>query len=801
MARKAPSRKKKKTSRKAAASKRATNRPTSKAARRSKRKPSRASRIFRFALLVFGVGFGLLVPWTIYLDHQVRTEFEGRKWDLPSRVYARPLELYPGLAITPTMLTAELRAAGYSKTGSPARPGQYSVNGNRFAIFKRPFRFPEGEDPARLIRVDVPANSVGNLQDGRSSEPLSLVRLDPAEIASIYPLLREDRTLVRLKNAPELLVTGLQAVEDRNFKHHHGLDPRGIARALWANIRAGQTIQGGSTLTQQLVKNYFLTADQTIVRKANEAMMALILEWHYDKSQILEAYINEVFLGQQGGTAIHGFARASRFYFDQPLKHLSESEIALLIGMVKGPSYYNPRRHPERAKTRRNAVLQMMLETGLISSAEAEAAFNSPLGVVAAPPGNRQKYSAFIQLVRRQLAREFEEDDLKTEGLRVFTTLAPSEQAAAQNAVTDGLGWLGRNGMSETLDGAMVVADVSSGEIRAVVGGRNPAQAGFNRALDARRQVGSVIKPLVYLLALEHESEYNLASRLQDEPITLRQPNGKEWSPSNYDNKSHGEVSLMQALAQSYNQATVRLGLDIGVTSLLHRIEQLGVRAEIEAVPSVFLGAVELTPLEVAQLYQPLAANGYSVPLRAVVAVETPQGAELTRYPLRLMPQPHREAIAVLNYALTRVVTDGTARSLPGMLNNNASIAGKTGTTNDRRDSWFVGYTRNRLAVTWVGEDDNRPAGVTGSNAAMRLWAGLFSEIPVEPVDLRLPDGAHWAWVDDVSGAISDEACGGATQLPFVDGSEPQVMTPCLAARVEQKDESFWRKWFGKKKD
>jgi penicillin-binding protein 1B len=801
MARKALSRKKKKTVRKAATNKRVNRRTTKKRAARGKRKPSRASRFLRFALLVFGVGFGLLVPWTIYLDHQVRTEFEGRKWDLPSRVYARPLEIYPGLAITAPLLETELASAGYSKSPSPGRPGQYSVDGSRF-IFKRAFRFPDGEDSSRLFTVEISSGRVVDLQDARSGNTLSLVRLDPAEIASIYPLLREDRTLVRLKDVPQLLVTALQAVEDRNFKHHHGIDPRGIGRALVANIKAGKTVQGGSTLTQQLVKNYFLNADQTLVRKANEAMMALLLEWHYDKSRILEAYINEVFLGQQGGTAIHGFARASHYYFDQPLERLQESEIALLVGLVKGPSYYNPRRHPDRARARRNAVLEMMADTGLIDPADGQAAANRPLGVVPSPPRHGQRYAAFIQLVRRQLAREFEEQDLRTEGLRIFTTLAPSEQASAQEAVTDGLDRLGRNGLSPTLEGAMVVADVSSGEIRALVGGRNPGGGGFNRALDARRQIGSVIKPLIYLMALEHEEEYNLATRLHDQPITLRQPNGQQWSPSNYDNKSHGEVTLLEALTHSYNQATVRLGLDIGVTPLLHRIAQLGVTAEIDAVPSVFLGAVELTPIEVAQLYQPLAANGYSVPLRAVVAVETPQGAELTRYPLRLMPQPRREAIAVLNYALTRVVSSGTAQALPGLLNGEASVAGKTGTTNDRRDSWFVGYTRNRLAVTWVGEDDNRPAGVSGSNAAMRLWAVFFQGIPVEPVDLRLPDGAHWAWVDESSGALSAEECGGARMLPFVDGSEPQIVTPCLANKLDdENDESFWRKWFGKKQN
>lgn len=771
----------------------------------SKRRPgqvkrrSRAARLFRFALLVFGLGVGLAIPWTFYLDHEVRTEFEGRKWDLPSRVYARPLELYPGLPISASALREELAAAGYNESASPARPGQFSGNARRFTIFRRGFRFPDGSEDERLLSVSLSGTQVSEIADASTREPLALVRLDPAEIASIYPLLREDRTIVRLEDVPPLLVTGLQAVEDRNFKHHHGIDPRGIGRALLANIRAGEAVQGGSTLTQQLVKNYFLTADRTLVRKVNEAMMALLLEWHYGKSEILEAYINEVFLGQQGNTAIHGFARGSRFYFDQPLDRLEASELALLIGLVKGPSRYNPRRHPERATARRNAVLAMMAETGLLTAEQAETASARPLGVVPAPPADGQKYSAFIQLVRRQLAREFAGEDLRTEGLRIFTTLAPSEQEAAQEAVSRGLEQLARDGLSATLEGAMVVADVSSGEVRAVVGGRRAGGGGFNRALDARRQIGSVVKPLVYLLALEHKADYNLGTRLQDVPISLRLPNGQEWSPSNYDDESHGEVGLLEALTHSYNQATVRLGLELGITPLLHRIEQLGVSADIAAVPSVFLGAVELTPMEVAQMYQPLAANGYSAPLRAVVAVETPDGEALTRYPLRLMPQEHREAIAVLNYALTRVVADGTARALPQLLGTTADIAGKTGTTNDRRDSWFVGYTRNRLAVTWVGEDDNRPAGVSGSNAAMRLWARFFREVAVEPVDLRLPDGAHWAWVDRHTGALSAESCGNAVLLPFVDGSEPRDRTPCLAAVAnEEEQDSFWKRWFGK---
>ena len=345
----------------------------------------------------------------------------------------------------------------------------------------------------------------------------------------------------------------------------------------------------------------------------------------------------------------------------------------------------------------------------------------------------------------------------------------------------------------------MVLADAGSGEVRALVGDRDPNRSGFNRALNARRQIGSVIKPLVYLLALEHEADYNLLTRIEDKPLSLKQANGSLWTPANYDGISHGEVSLLEALTRSYNQATVRLGLNIGVNHLLGKLRQLGVDADIEAVPSVFLGAVELSPFEVTQIYQSLAAGGYSVPLRSVIAVQTEQGDELVRYPLRMMPLARREVVGVLNYALTQVVEQGTAKALPGLIGRQVAVAGKTGTTNDRRDSWFVGYTRDRIAVAWVGEDDNSPARVTGSNAAMHLWGSLFRQLPFEPVDLRLPDGAFWLWVDQDSGKLSAEHCAGAIQLPFVDGSEPLEMSSCMADTREEDKESLWRKWFGKK--
>ena len=772
------------------------------AARKKTRAPAARPwrrRAWRLLLLAAGIFLGLMVPWVLYLNHQVTSEFEGRKWDLPSRVFARAMELYPGAQLRLQDLELELRISGYRRSDRAGRPGLYRVAGNTVEIHRRAFRFPEGAEEARRIELQLSGGVIGRLRDAASGRELELARLDPAEIASIYPLQKEDRTLVDLEDVPPLLVTGLQAVEDRHFKRHPGVDLRGIARAAMANLRAGRAVQGGSTLTQQLVKNYFLTQDRTVVRKFNEAIMALLLEYHYDKGEILEAYINEVFLGQQGAYAVHGFGRASQFYFDQPLERLEPEQIALLIGLVKGPSYYNPRKHPQRARERRDQVLAAFAETGLLSGEQAQAARAAELGITDSPRNQGSHYHAFVELVRRQLAQVYREDDLRSEGLRIFTTLSPSEQEKAQAAVTEGLRQLATRGLPASLQGALVLADVTSGEVRALVGDRDGDRAGFNRALNARRQIGSVIKPLVYLLALEHEADYNLLTRIEDEPLTLRQPNGSAWRPDNYDGISHGEVTLLEALTRSYNQATVRLGLNIGVNHLLARLEQLGVNAEVDAVPSVFLGAVELTPLEVTQIYQSLAAAGYSVPLRSVLAVHNAEGSELVRYPLRMMPQPRREVVSVLNYALTQVVEQGTASKLPALLGQPVTVAGKTGTTNDRRDSWFVGYTRDRVAVTWVGDDDNRPAGVTGSNAAMQVWARLFRELPLEPVDLRMPDGAAWFWVDPGSRRLSAQQCAGAVQVPYVVGSEPTAMTECLAAAQEEDNESFWRKIFGKK--
>ena len=781
----------------------AKKRRTKKKSRSRKTRPQRRW-IWRVLAWLMLISLLVLAGWVFYLDRKVVTTFEGRRWDLPSRVYAQALELYPEREISIAMLSAELEASGYRPSADLSRPGRFQRRGGRYTVHLRSFRFTDEHSRSRRVEINLDGGRIRSIRNLDSNQSLSLLRLDPAEIASIYPLDDEDRTLVDLASLPELLVTGVQAVEDRKFKHHYGVDFHAIGRAALANLKAGGVVQGGSTLTQQLIKNLYLSADQTLWRKANEAVMALLLELHYEKADILEAYFNEVYLGQQGGRAIHGVGRASEFYFGQPVNRLEPHQIALLTGMIRGASLYNPYRSPQRAKERRDRVLRMFSETGLLSEAELRSAINAPLDVLD-DPGQAEQSQAFVELVRQQLRTEYDEDELRSEGLRIFTTLSPSIQAAAQASVDQGLGQLAAGGLDDTLEAAFVVAEPASGEVRALVGGREAASGGFNRALAARRQIGSVIKPLVYLLALEHPRDFSLVSAIDDEPVTLQLENGQTWSPENYGRESHGSVTLLTALANSYNQATVRLGLQLGVPNVLRLIERFGLEADMPAVPAVLLGALELTPIEVAQIYQSIAAGGYTVPLRAVTEVQTTEGESLSRYPLRLQPLQDRAAVSVLNYALTEVTRTGTARALPGLLGSRAPVAGKTGTTNDKRDSWFVGYTGNLLGVVWVGRDDNQPAGVTGSNAAMRLWAELFRQLPTTPVDLRTPEGAHYLWVQPEFGLRSDERCNGAEQIPFVDGSEPEVIDACLrrlgvdpaGGRPPRERESIWEKWFG----
>ncbi|PLX60337.1 penicillin-binding protein 1B [Sedimenticola selenatireducens] len=751
--------------------------------RRSKSRTGRSSgraRRWISRLLAIGFLFSLVLGvYLLYLDHTVTTKFEGKRWAVPARVYGRPLELYPGAPVTPDQLVAELRRMGYQRVSYPKQAASWSRNAGRFLIKARDFHFWDSQEPGRFLDIRFAGERIESLSEAGGGE-LALVRLEAPEIGSIYPAHNEDRVLVQREDLPEPLVQALIVMEDRTFYQHHGVDPRAIARAVWANLRAGGVVQGGSTLTQQLVKNFYLTRERSLWRKLNEAAMALLLEAHYGKEEILGAYANEIYLGQDGGRAIHGFGLASHFYFNRSLRELDLAQMALLVAQVRGPSLYDPRRHPQRAKERRDLVLRVMQEQGVITAKQARAAQQRPLGVQQKGHG-RGSYPAFMDLVRRQLHRDYREEDLTSEGLRIFTTLDPWAQQQAESAVAERLGALEKQYRlpGGKLESAAVLVDGESGEVRALVGGRSARYAGFNRALDAVRPIGSLVKPVVYLAALQRSDRYNLVTLLDDSPLSIAGREGERWVPENYDHSSHGQVPLHLALAKSYNLATVRLGMDIGLGSVADLLEQLGISRPITPVPAMLLGSVSLTPLEVAQLYQTFAAGGFYSPLRAIRGVQSNSGQALQRYPLTVRQSVDAGPVYLLNRNLQEVVRNGTGQGMAKYLDSSLSIAGKTGTTDELRDSWFAGFSGDKVAVVWVGRDDNKPAGLTGATGALQVWGDMMRRMHPLPLSLLRPDSVEPVWIDPASGFRADEGCADARQYPFIAGSAPTVTASC----------------------
>lgn len=683
----------------------------------------------------------------MWLDVIVRDRFEGGRWSLPARVYARPIELYAGLAISPGNLVRILRASGYREDARADAPGLFRSDGPALEIFTRQFDYWDGSEPARRLRLSIRDAQIDKLVDSATGNGLEIARIDPPLIAKIYPEHDEDRVLVPYAEVPQALIEALMATEDRHFYTHRGVDLRGILRALWVNLRKLRIAQGGSTLTQQLVKNYFLADERTFFRKFNEIIMALLLERRYSKSQILGAYMNEVYLGQYGARSVHGFGTAAEFYFARPLVELRLDQIALLAGLVRGASFYNPRQHPERALARRNLVIRLMAEQDYISERESAAAQVRALDLSPYPSWAQSRYPAFEDLVRRQLSQDYRPEDLRSEGLRIFTSLDVSLQDTLASVAQAQVAALERErGLKGgTLETAAVLVDINNGEVLAIVGGRNSRGGEFNRSLDARRPIGSLIKPFVYVAALSEPSRYNLLTRLDDSPLRIRQPAGGSWSPRNYDGEDHGAVSLLEALVFSYNVSTVRLGMDVGLDKVVRTLRDSGLEAHLDAYPSLLLGALELSPLEVAQLYQTLGNGGFRAPLNSIREVLDRNGAGLTRYGLTLREALDPGATFLTAFALTRVTTEGTGRDLVRWLAGVQPVAGKTGTTDELRDSWFAGYGSNLMAVVWLGRDDNRPMGLSGAAGAMRIWAAMMKAAGLRALVLRPPADVHWS--------------------------------------------------------
>ncbi|MDO9213404.1 MAG: penicillin-binding protein 1B [Methylococcales bacterium] len=754
-----------------------------------KKKPSHWFRNI-FLLLLVGCGF-ILLSYLKYLDYNLREQFEGKRWAIPARVYATPMELYAGHNLSADKFEELLGMLHYRKDTQLVADGTYARTGTNFKVKTRKFTFPDQQQPSLLMQVSFGAAGITAITDVNKNNGIPLIRMDPVQIGSFYPKIKEDRILIKLDEAPDYLIKGLLASEDRDFYHHFGVSPRGILRALLANYRAGVMVQGASTITQQLIKNFYLSSERSLERKVKEALMALVLEYRYSKNEILEAYLNEIYLGQDGGSAVHGFGLASEFYFGSALKDLSLDQVALLVAVVRGPSTYDPRHFPDRALQRRNLVLDEMEKEAYITHPQAVAAIAKPLGVIPNAHRSNNIYPGFLELVRRQLTKEYHEDDLTSEGLKIFTTLDTQIQETLEKSVTQKLRQLEKTTGAKKLESAVVVTRRDSGEIAAMTSGRQNLPAGFNRALDAVRPIGSLIKPVVYLTALEYPDKYSITTPLSDRAIVVESKDGgPDWSPKNYDHKEHGTVPLHKALAKSYNLAAVRVGMDIGVARVVKTLRSIGITREIEMSPSLLLGAVSLTPMEVTQIYQTLASDGIPPPISAIRAVISSEGKQLQSYPFVVKQTVEPAATFITNTILQEVMLEGTGHSAYKTFPKDYGLVGKTGTTNDAKDSWFAGYTGDYLSVIWVGRDDNKPIGLTGGEGALQVWISLMKQISTQPVVLLPPDNINMVRVDPYSGLLANKACGGGKLYPYVEGSEPKVYSSCGRPAEEEPDQS-----------
>lgn len=738
-------------------------------------------RVTRIAILI-GIVLGSLfaAAYVLEQDALVQTQFEGKRWALPARVFARPLELYEGQSLKADDLHKELQLLNYSFVTHLVGTGQFKREKDSFFVQTRGFKFAEDQEISRRIRIDLKKDKIVKLSNTESKEPLTLMRLEPVLIGNFYPRHNEDRVLVKLDDVTPLLAKGLVAVEDKKFYEHFGVNLKSIVRAVLANAKAGRRVQGASTLTQQLVKNFFLSNEKSYKRKINEAIMAMLLEVHYSKEEILEAYLNEIYLGQNGKRAIHGFGLASQFYFNKPIGELRTEQVALLIGIAKGPSVYNPRSRPKSALSRRNLVIDVMAREGVLDLKVVDGLKSQPLGVTKVAPPSVSPFPSYLELVRKQLQRDYQEEDLQTEGLLIFTSMDPVVQIKAETVLKSRIEKLekSRRMKKDKLNGAMVVSSVQGAEVLAVVGGRDARFAGYNRALNAKRQIGSLIKPAVYLAALE-SNEYTLATPIDSGAVTVRLDKNKLWQPKNYSGKDLGMVSFEQALVHSMNTPTVRIGITMGIDKVINKLHMLGLNKEVTANPSLLLGALELTPMEVQQLYQTIAAGGTYTPLTAIRSVMNSYGKALRRYPLQVKQVASEESIYLLTHAMNKITKEGTAQYLKHALPAWKNAAGKTGTTNKNVDSWYSGFTGKHVVSVWVGRDDNKPTGFTGSAGALRVWADLIKEIPTKPFKPKRPTKIKFFNVDKTSGLLYNSACGVAVTLPFTVGTEPDEMHKC----------------------
>ncbi|MRS15165.1 bifunctional glycosyl transferase/transpeptidase [Enterobacteriaceae bacterium RIT691] len=726
-------------------------------------KPKGKHRWF-WLLVKIGIVFAVLLAiYGVYLDQKIRARIDGKVWQLPAAVYGRMVSLEPDMPISKNEMVRLLTATQYRQVTAMTRPGEFTVQANSIEMIRRPFDFPDSKEGQVRARLTFDGDHLDSITNMDSNRQFGFFRLDPRLITMMSSPNGEQRLFVPRNGFPDLLVDTLIATEDRHFYEHDGISFYSMGRAVVANLVAGRTVQGASTLTQQLVKNLFLSSERSYWRKANEAYMALIMDARYSKDRILELYMNEVYLGQSGDNEIRGFPLASLYYFGRPVEELSLDQQALLVGMVKGASIYNPWRNPKLALERRNLVLRLLQQQNVIDQELYDMLSARPLGVQ--PRGGViSPQPAFMQMVRQELQAKLGDKVKDLSGVKIFTTFDSVAQDAAEKAATDGIPVLKKQRKLADLETAMVIVDRMTGEVRAMVGGAEPQFAGYNRAMQARRSIGSLAKPATYLTALSQPNTYRLNTWIADAPLTIRLSNGQTWSPQNDDKRFSGQVMLVDALTRSMNVPTVNLGMAVGLPAVTDTWLKLGApKEQLNAVPAMLLGALNLTPIEVAQAFQTIASGGNRAQLSALRSVIAEDGTVLYQsYPQAERAVPAQAAYMTL-WTMQQVVQRGTGRQL-GAKYPNLHLAGKTGTTNNNVDTWFAGIDGREVVITWVGRDNNQPTKLYGASGAMSIYQRyLASESPI-PLDLTPPEDIVNMGVDDNGNFLCGG--GGMRQLP-----------------------------------
>ncbi|RAY71971.1 bifunctional glycosyl transferase/transpeptidase [Enterobacter hormaechei] len=743
------------------------------------RKPHGKRGWFWLLLKLFIVFVVLIAIYGVYLDQKIRSRIDGKVWQLPAAVYGRMVNLEPDMSISKNEMVKLLQATQYRQVTKMTRPGEFTVQAKSIEMIRRPFDFPDSKEGQVRARLTFDGDRLETIENMDNDRQFGFFRLDPRLITMLSSANGEQRLFVARNGFPDLLVDTLLATEDRHFYEHDGISLYSIGRAVLANLTAGRTVQGASTLTQQLVKNLFLSSERSYWRKANEAYMAVLMDARYSKDRILELYMNEVYLGQSGDNEIRGFPLASLYYFGRPVEELSLDQQALLVGMVKGASIYNPWRNPKLALERRNLVLRLLQQQQVIDQELYDMLSARPLGVQ--PRGGViSPQPAFMQMVRQELQSKLGDKVKDLSGVKIFTTFDSVAQDAAEKAAVEGIPVLKKQRKLSDLETAMVVVDRNTGEVRAMVGGAEPQYAGYNRAMQARRSIGSLAKPATYLTALSQPNLYRLNTWIADAPISLRQPNGQVWSPQNDDKQFSGQVMLVDALTRSMNVPTVNLGMALGLPAITDTWQKLGVpKDQLHPVPAMILGALNLTPIEVAQAFQTIASGGNRAPLSALRSVIAEDGSVLYQsFPQAERAVPAQAAYMTL-WTMQQVVQRGTGRQLgakyPGL-----HLAGKTGTTNNNVDTWFAGIDGREVVITWVGRDNNQPTKLYGASGAMSIYQRYLANQSPVPLNLVAPEDIVDMGVDSSGNFI----CGGGVRSLPVWTTNPDAL--CQQSQPEQ---------------